>query len=429
MTINVTVERFLTKYNNIGDDMYHFLSSPVAAQAIQPGFVSLPNNTDDFYYWDETSNLWINSKDNSGAWNSSFESNFLIGKGYLVAYPSDITKSFTGALNTGTLNSGSGLPAVTYTSGMGDGWNLLGNPYPSSIDWDNVTSQLTNIDDAVYVYDNATSTYKSYIAGIGSLTDGIIPPAQGFFIHANNVGAPVFYLENQDRVHSSVSFYKNEPVQNVVRLKVEGNGKTDETFIRFTDNSTSGFDKQWDAYKLRGGNSVPTFCTMSENTKLSVNSLPLNSLESFVPVSVEPVTQGIYTINLTENSLSSDTYITIEDLKTGSMQRLNDNPVYTYEAATNDDPERFRIHFKNATSIGDPAANVDFFTSVLYGQLSAFSSVDGIITLSDLAGRIIAFGKVSKGNTVKFNLEGQNGIFIVTLSSQTGNKTNKVIVK
>jgi hypothetical protein len=430
MTSNVAVERFLTKYNNIGDDMFHFLSSPVATQAIQPGFVSLPNNTDDFYSWDETTNTWINSSNNSGAWNSSFESNFLVGKGYLVAYPSDVTKTFTGALNTGTLNSGSGLPAVSYTSGMGNGWNLMGNPYPSSIDWDKVLSaQLTNIDNAVYVYENATSTYKSYVAGVGSLTDGIIPPTQGFFIHANNAGTPAFYLENQDRVHSSAGFYKNDPVQNIVRLKLEGNGKTDETFIRFIENSTSGFDKEWDAFKLPGGNSVPTLYSTSGNTKLSVNSLPVDAMEGFVPVSVEPVSQGTYTIRLTENTLPNATYVTLEDIKTGSLQRMNDNPVYSFEASGNDDPARFKLHFKDATSVADPATSVDFSTTVLQGQLSAFSSIDGLITLSDMTGRIITSGKINKGNTMKFDLEGHSGIYLVTLSSLAGKLTNKVIVK
>jgi hypothetical protein len=264
---------------------------------------------------------------------------------------------------------------------------------------------------------------------VGSLTDGIIPPTQGFFIHANNAGTPAFYLENQDRVHSSAGFYKNDPVQNIVRLKLEGNGKTDETFIRFIENSTSGFDKEWDAFKLPGGNSVPTLYSTSGNTKLSVNSLPVDAMEGFVPVSVEPVSQGTYTIRLTENTLPNATYVTLEDIKTGSLQRMNDNPVYSFEASGNDDPARFKLHFKDATSVADPATSVDFSTTVLQGQLSAFSSIDGLITLSDMTGRIITSGKINKGNTMKFDLEGHSGIYLVTLSSLAGKLTNKVIVK
>jgi hypothetical protein len=84
---------------------WHYLSSPVASQAIQPEFVPNPPTTnEDFYKWDENTNKWINSKDASGNWNSSFESTFTVGKGYLVAYVSDVTKTFDGVTTVGDLS-------------------------------------------------------------------------------------------------------------------------------------------------------------------------------------------------------------------------------------------------------------------------------------------------------------------------------------
>ncbi|MBK7212173.1 MAG: T9SS type A sorting domain-containing protein [Bacteroidales bacterium] len=422
MTTNVSVERFLTKYNAIGDDMFHFLSSPVAAQAIQPGFVNLPNTTDDFYSWDETTNQWINSVDGSGAFASGFESNFTVGKGYLVAYPADVTKTFSGVLNTGNV-----VTALTYTPAQGNGWNLLGNPYPSAIDWNNVTS--TNLDNAVYVYDNASATYKSYVAGVGTLTDGIVPSTQGFFVHANAT-SPSLTLENQDRVHAGTAFYKSDAIQNVVRLMVSGNNKADETIIRFAENATTAFDSQMDAYKLSGGASVPTFYSLAGNTKLSVNSLPSTSMEDYVTLAVEAGAASNYEISLTDNTLSSSVYVTLEDTKTGVSQKLNDNPVYSFTAAPGEDPSRFRLHFKDATSVANPAlAGINAYSVEGQIRITSDKNLNGLVTLTDMAGRLIAKTNMNQATSCMLNVHGQTGIYVVNIATTEGNFVQKVAVK
>lgn len=417
-----TFERFLTKYDAIGDDMFHFLSSPVAAQAIQPGFVSLPNSTDDFYSWDETSNQWINSVDNGGSFASGFESNFTVGKGYLVAYPADVTKTFTGALNTGNVAT-----ALTYTPAQGNGWNLLGNPYPSAIDWDNVSG--TNLDDAVYVYDNASATYKSYVDGVGTLTDGIIPSTQGFFVHANGA-SPSLTLENQDRVHAGTAFYKNDAIQNVVRLMVSGNGKADETIIRFADNATTAFDSQMDAYKLSGGASVPTFYSLAGNTKLSVNSLPASSMEDFVTLAVEAGAANTYELSLAENTLSSSVYVTLEDTKTGVSQKLNDNPVYSFTATPGEDPSRFRLHFKDAASVANPVlAGINAYSVDGQIRITSDKDLNGLVTLTDMAGRLITKTNMTQATSCMLNVHGLTGIYVVNIATTDGNFVQKVVVK
>lgn len=430
VTGTTTVERFITKYDAAGDDMYHFLSSPVAAQAIAPSFSDPANNsTNDFFKFDEATYYWINHRDNAGTGiNTGFgETEFVVGRGYLVAYNADVTKSFTGTLNTGAVSA----PAMSYTSSLGAnaGWNLLGNPYPSAIDWDNVASgQYSNIDNAVYVYDNASSTYKSYVGGAGSLTDGIIPAMQGFFVHAS-AASPSLSLENADRVHSGATYYKNGTLENVVRLKVEGNNRYDETFIRFNDEATTGFDASLDAFKLYGGSSVPTFYTLADDRKLSINSLPTSSLEGFVPLAVEAGAANTYSISLVENGLPASTYVTLEDTKTGSLQRLNDQPTYSFTAAPGEDPNRFRLHFKDATSVADPATSVDFTAYALNGQLNVLSSVSGKLSITDMAGKTLSIRNIIKGELNTVSLNGATGLYLVKLSTAQGNFIQKVVVK
>jgi hypothetical protein len=423
---NAIVERFLTKYNAPSDNMYHFLASPVASQAIQTEFVNLPNTTDDFYSWDEVNNIWINSSTLSGTWNSSFENDFVVGKGYLIAYPADVTKSFTGVLNTGSIS-----PALTYTTSGSGGWNLIGNPYPSAIDWDNVVApaQYGNIDDAVYVWENANQAYLTWVGGAGSLTNGVIPAMQGFFVKAN-AASPTLTLENADRVHSSISFYKgSDVVENLVQLKIEGNDHHDNAFVRFTDEATSAFDSRWDAYKLKGGPAVPNLYSVSNGTQYSVNSLPLAHLELPVSLNVEVGANSTYSLSLVDNTLPANTYVILEDMKTGTIQKLNDSPVYTFTAATNDNPDRFKLHFKDATSVVDPskASNVKVLAGDGYINIIPGNVLEGKISITDLAGRTVVNSDIIPGSDLIFNLN--TGVYIVSVITHEGVNNQKVFVR
>ena len=98
------VERYLTAWT---DDYHgwHFLSSPVVGQDIQPGFVSSPfAANEDFYKWDEASGLWINSKLEGPIWNPAFETTFGNGTGYMLAYGLTQINEFAGTLNTAGIN-------------------------------------------------------------------------------------------------------------------------------------------------------------------------------------------------------------------------------------------------------------------------------------------------------------------------------------
>ena len=68
------------------------------------------------------------------------------------------------------------------------GWNLLGSPFGTSLDWDGVTR--TGVTPTVYVYDPAFDGggYRTYTSengvGNGDLPGGLVPPFQGFFAKA-----------------------------------------------------------------------------------------------------------------------------------------------------------------------------------------------------------------------------------------------------
>ncbi len=153
--VSATVERFIAQHDGDIVKGWHLLSSPVASQDIRPEFF-LASSVDsdyslvDFYRWDETLNVnsviggWSNIKSGSfGAPTSGAAqatNTFTVGRGYLMAYkqlPStksygDKAHQFMGTINTGDVTMG----GLTFTASSDHaGWNLLGNPFASAIQW------------------------------------------------------------------------------------------------------------------------------------------------------------------------------------------------------------------------------------------------------------------------------------------------------
>lgn len=429
-------ECYLKKYNVINDGMYHFLSAPVSGQAIFPNFSNPPGNfTDDFYKLDEPTYTWVSFRNTGNVVNPLFETTLTRGRGYLVAYNADVTKIFTGTLNSGTLTAGSGLPAISYTAAEGSqaGWNLIGNPYPSAIDWDNVSaSQSYNLDNAVYVYDNNSQTYKTWVGGFGSLTGGIIPPMQGFLVKAHGA-SPSLYLENQDRVHSGNLYYKaRASVDNALSISVTGNAHADETSLRFAEGATAGFNPQWDAYKLFGGPEAPNLYTTSGNDRMAVKTLPLSAMPGNVPLSLRAASPGTYTLTTDGiNTFTQGTEIRLEDRKTGFIQNLNNNPVYTFTVTENDNPDRFVLHFQDITSTGRQAQANNFRVTQHQRMISVATDpgMQAELTLSNILGQPVLHSRTNGSSLTTLDASAlAEGIYVLSIRGNNFKASQKIVL-
>jgi fibronectin-binding autotransporter adhesin len=438
------VERYITPYNTASvpeDWKFHFLSSPVINQPIQTEFVNLPNTTDDFFSWNEPTSEWVNSKDYSGLWNSTFESNFIQGKGYLVAYPTVKTKNFVGKPYTS--NAGLLLTCTnTYAPGtdISPGWNLLGNPFPSPIDWDLVIKG-SGMDNALYYYDNSVPRYRYYVSltgGIGTALSGgsrYIPAMQGFMVHAKTTGTKTITMSNSNRVHLNLgNYYKNDVLtDNVLNIRVEGNNLSDDARICFYDQATENFDGDYDAYKLFSYNTtIPElYSVTTDSAQLAINTLPLSQINVTVPVGFLPGTAGTFTFTAEgTDRFPQNTSIFLEDLKTGTLQKLNDNPEYLFTSATDDAASRFLLHFQDASSITNPVIAQNFTVYAENGVINILQTQNlaGEVIITDMAGRTIASVNLIAGTPTHVNMQGHPGVYIVSIISPNGVSNAKIIV-
>ena len=440
---DVTVQRYIPGWSK-GLTGFHLLSSPVQNQLISTEFVDVSGSipaTVDFYYWNEPHNYWINIKNDELTYNkgTSWENfsnadnpSFIVGKGYLVGYSTVQNKEFSGTPNTGDLVSGTGIPAITYTSGEGNGWNLIGNPYPSAIDWGLGTWSRTNLNGSVYVQNGATGNYVSWNGSTGGLTNGIIPAMQGFFVKAESEGASLT-IPNLSRVHSTSNIYKNseKSVENVLVLEINNENYNDQLYLQFLSQASQNYDNDYDAYKLFGTGDSPQIYSKSIDGKLlSINALPIETDELIIPVNVKIIHDGLHSIALSSNTMLSGVPIYLKDKKLNLTHEISTNKNYSFEGLINDQPDRFEIQFKSTGVYENPNLShpLTFYTP---NTLNIRNLQPGTyqITVSDIAGRRVATKQVSTDGSVEMPVSLRMGVYIVEISSESARFANKIIIK
>ncbi|HOP14814.1 MAG TPA: T9SS type A sorting domain-containing protein, partial [Lentimicrobium sp.] len=322
---------------------------------------------------------------------------------------------------------------LSYANTSGDpdrvGWNLLGNPFQSAIDWDivlNGPGSTPVVDAAVYVWDGAQ--YVSYNGYAGSLTDGIIPPQNGFFVKAIGDGLSLT-IPLYARVHSNIEFYKASPA-NLLSLRANGNGYKDETFIRFNSAATPLFDGRHDAYKLWGLSNAPQLYSIVPGDVLSINELPFEGNE-VVNLGFKCGVGGTYSITASGmESFSASTPVMLEDLKLNTIQDLRQNPVYNFTYNTSDNENRFRVHFKASTGINDPSlGGISVYSYNHTVVITNTTGFDGDVRIYDLAGRELINTNMGSRMTTRIPVQAVIGTYIVKVITEKGTVNHKVFIR
>jgi len=418
-TGTAVVERFIKKYLDPEDDRYHMLSSPVSSQAIQPEFVEDPPEAGvDFYRWGETSGVWVNCKDISGGWDPSFQAGddrtFIPGRGYLVAYPGDVLKSFTGSLNLGDL-----LPDITYNEGDYAGFNLVGNPYSSALDGEIQNWVKSSVDNAIWVWDGEAGNYRSWNGSVGSLADGIIPAMQAFFVHANDAD-PALTIPTSSRVHVSQSFYKTIP-ENILHITVSQRELEDGVVIGFNSEALPGPDPTFDVIKMFGSIQAPQLFCRVDKQPLSVDIRPYPGSGFIIPMGFIAGTSGEHQMT-TEGavSFSPEVNIFLEDKLEDQVINLKTTGKYSFFAEEGPHPDRFFIRFGQPADISEKEdvqllsiTSKDNF--LIINGLTNYQS-DHTLRVFDLSGRIQMVKKVNQeSQIIKTTLP--TGFYLVQLMS------------
>ncbi|GAB3638456.1 hypothetical protein GCM10027422_40460 [Hymenobacter arcticus] len=286
-------------------------------------------------------------------------------RGYDLNITSGATADLMGTLNNGPLSIGSLARGTQVKSG----WQLLGNPYPSPLDFSQTTGVTrTNLDDAVYVYQSTgqyVGQYRGYVNGMGG--SPLVAAMQGFFMRVTTPGTAngSLALTNAARVTTfatAPSFNRTAADSRPqVRLRLQGSTPLiDETAVYFEQGATAAFDPHFDAFKLANssGMNVSSLITGDE---LSVNGLaPLTGVTT-VPLNVQVAGAGSYSLNAVDVlNFGSATRVYLLDTQTGARIDLSKQPVYSFTANSASLTGRFSLYFGPDNALATaPAAVAD----------------------------------------------------------------------
>jgi hypothetical protein len=427
LTVNgtATAERSIAAWGTgaLAAHGWHFLSSPVAAQAIDPAFTNATAANYDFYSWWEPTNSWVNYKNTTTAptWNDANASplNFVPGKGYLVEYAAAATKQFAGTLNQLDVS----INNLSYGSGTNKGFHLLGNPFASALKWnDGHWGSMSNIVATAKIWNDATATYTDIAA------NGIIPALNGFMVEVNNATNSLT-IPVAARVHSATAWYKSSNNPSIVLLATDPGSQTaQESTINFNSEATEGFDASFDSHFLAGY--APQFFSVANGESLSTNTLPTPGEIVNVPLSF--VKNEGTTFSITAKSIANiQGSVMLTDLKTNMIQDLTINPEYSFTSATGDESKRFVLTL-GPLDIAENAKEqpVTVYTSgnTVYISNTTGSTLKGDVYVYNTLGQIMMQQKLSD-NPAQFSLNTGTGYYLVKVVTADNAYASKVFIR
>jgi len=333
----------------------------------------------------------------------------------------DKTVQFFGTPNTG--NQSIALTAVQPGKGIYSGFNLVGNPYPSGIDW----SLLDDTYGAIYYWkDNA---YISWNNGIGS-GSSIVPAMQGFFIFCPAPpGKPdpdlAFNLNDNHRVHPTPKvFYKSEVDTQTIVLETVSHEYSDKLFITLDNQWNTGFDYKADAFKmLSPADGLSQIYTIGDDDILSIDVRPETDV---IQLGFANNEAGVYNIGISEIMGINTTFL--EDTKTGVSHDLSKGAYeFSWDPQT-DDATRFKLHLKS-TGTGDNqmAEKVSIFSHS--GKIIIRGNVGGEVSVSDLHGQTFLTEQMYGNHEIAIPSGLSSGVYLVTVKSGSGVTTKKVFIQ
>ncbi|MBO3097276.1 discoidin domain-containing protein [Gelidibacter pelagius] len=354
------------------------------------------------------------------------------------------TLTFTGEATKSDVN------IAISDGGLGEAWNLIGNPYPSYLDFK--TFFDININEfrpdgayqAIYGYKGNSSDWNILNYATAE-TDQLIAPGQGFFVKAKAGGGSVQFTTAMRRKGGSDDFIVGRPGSSsraLSKLKLSSASKEVTTSVYFIDGTSRGLDVGYDAAAYAATKvDFAIFSKLLEDNSgldIAIQSLPYTDYNDvIVPLGIKAKAGTELSISIDElSTLPSNIKVYLEDTQNNTLTLLNDE-AFTFKPTTNlNGADRFNVHYSAKTlSIDDMSANdnLRIYTTTSPKTLFITGQLSGPTTaqLYDIHGRLV-LGQVLNMNTTENTMDistMSTGVYVVKLNNEHQFKTQKLIIK
>jgi len=372
--------------------------------------------------------------------------NSMQGYAYINQSSDTIIAEYTGTLNTGALGVADNV--TRNTGAQKEGFNLVGNPYPSHINWgtENTPSAgltKTNLTNTIWVRkDGNFATYNW--SGDGTGQNGgsqFIAPGQAVWVRVSEGSTSGTYaLTNDARTHNSQHFLKSSET-NVLRIELTKDTYRDECVIGFYPDAQNNFDR-YDSEKMFATDEhYPQIFSILEGHKLAIQGekLPLEA-NRVIPIGVMADKSGRYTIsakNITEFMPGHS--VLFVDTKTGKKYNFRESKNISLDLSVKQKSsynERFQLEIGSGDDITDTGTLIASAIKIYMGNkqiyLSASSDCKGpaIVEIYNITGqRLVEKQFSSLQVTRSIPLTQPTGYYVVKITTANKIYTEKLFLR
>ncbi len=375
---NITVQR----YFGVADDYDRFISSPVTGGTIEQLQQSIPitgkftgssspcsgcgGNVANMWWYDETASGKMQNGYRAIPGNGQSNQEVLIpGEGYDVYMWNGVapaTLNLRGQVNRGAIEFPTLSHTVSPTPNSADGWNLVGNPYPSAIQWNNGAGwEKTNIDPTVWVWDVVGRVWHSYNANTqaGDLTDGVIASGQGFWVYAPSPGLAEMTINEQAKaaIETGAYYRITNTRPGAMRVTLSHGGVSDNAWLAIDAGATAELDYGLDAPKLQLGIERLSISFLEGTRKLGHHAIA-PGFEGDIPLSFYGEASGEYKLFFDPQGFHDYVEYYLIDTYLGKTHALANSLEYTFTLTSNagNGEERFVLSTKPGLAINSESS-------------------------------------------------------------------------
>ena len=367
-----------------------------------------------------------------------------VGKGYIAKTTAGTTVLFSGTPNNGDITTTFDL---TRDDNKGKGFNLVGNPYTSYLDWSLVATANPNLDNTYYYRTkntNITNTYTfvtwngagsgSFVVSNGSLPANTsitrhIPPTQAFWVRVKtgtittkmnfNNGMREHRLDNNNLMKA--------PKQNTrtnVRLQLQNGTDSDELLIYQDAEASNGYDAYDSPKMMNNSTTVPDLYSKAGDERLVINGLNTLTNNTELPLGFSLNAAATLKLKATElSNLPEGAKVYLRDKQLSTETELTPATEYSFSttAATTNNETRFSLLFR-APGATTATANVEKERISVFvnkqNQITIIAKAGSPYAIYNAMGQLIENGTLNSGLQTA-NCKLQTGILVVKVNNQS----------
>jgi hypothetical protein len=334
---------------------------------------------------------------------------------------------------------------------------LIGNPYPSALDWNKVIVDASypssvNVSTAKFTWISTSSNSGSWVPYVNGFGQGgnIIPVMGAILVRTYNNAS--ITLKNSHRVQyansGSLNRVSSDDNRPAVTLNLENptTNLSDQVIVYFQEGATTTFNGGFDANRM--GHNVagkPSVFASISGTSYAVKGLPLltEGETRVVPISITVPTSGYFNFNASELVNVDGLSVTLIDSDQNTEVDLKSNPEYLFGSVQGSTGSRFALRFGRNTSVTSTNSAIAKFSSIIAPNPSSNGSVsvayhnpENVAVMACQITNMV--GQTVFNNTFELQNQGSiqintsslaKGMYLMTIKTGTQTSTERLVIE